>query len=152
MSLQEDGVSLPTALHMAVLERDVAALEDGLDTPVGPRGTKLSGGQVQRSAAARMFVREPELLVFDDLSSALDIETERTLWRRVLAHNRTCLAVSHRRSVLRQADQIVVLKDGYVEASGSLDEILASSTEMQRLWAGEFGTEAQARVLPEDVG
>lgn len=152
MGLQEDGVSLPTALHMAVLERDVAALEDGLDTPVGPRGTKLSGGQVQRSAAARMFVREPELLVFDDLSSALDIETERTLWRRVLAHNRTCLAVSHRRSVLRQADQIVVLKDGYVEASGSLDEILASSTEMQRLWAGEFGTEAQARVLPEDVG
>ncbi len=135
MGLSEDSVSLPTALHTAVMERDIAALEDGLDTPVGPRGTKLSGGQVQRSAAARMFVREPELLVFDDLSSALDVETERTLWTRVLAQERTCLAVSHRRSILHQADYIVLLKNGRIEATGSLDDLLSKSEEMQQLWA-----------------
>lgn len=142
MGLPEDGVSLPAALHTAVMEWDVAALEEGLDTRVGPRGTKLSGGQVQRSAAARMFVREPELLVFDDLSSALDIETERTLWGRVLARKRTCLAVSHRRSVLHQADHIVLLKDGRVEATGSLGDLLGKSEEMRRLWADERETSA----------
>ncbi len=60
-------------------------MEEGLDTLVGPRGVRLSGGQLQRSAAARMFVREPELLVFDDLSSALDVETETLLWERVFS-------------------------------------------------------------------
>ena len=65
------------------MEHDLAALEDGLDTLVGPRGVRLSGGQIQRAAAARMFVRDAELLVFDDLSSALDVETERTLWERL---------------------------------------------------------------------
>jgi ATP-binding cassette, subfamily B, bacterial len=67
------------------MERDVAVLHRGLDTEVGSRGVRLSGGQVQRSAAARMFMREAELLVFDDLSSALDVETERQLWEGVFA-------------------------------------------------------------------
>src|SRR5262249_12531813 len=71
------------AIHSAVLERDVLGLEDELETLVGPRGVKLSGGQVQRAAAARMFVRDSELLVFDDLSSALDRETEALLWSRL---------------------------------------------------------------------
>jgi ATP-binding cassette subfamily B protein len=72
-------------------------LEDGLDTLIGPRGVKLSGGQIQRVAAARMFVRPAQLLVVDDLSSALDVETERVLWERLLERPElTCLAVSHR--------------------------------------------------------
>ena len=70
-------------MRLAVMEYDLGEFEEGLETMVGPKGVKLSGGQVQRTAAARMFVREPELLVFDDLSSALDVETERTLWERV---------------------------------------------------------------------
>ena len=76
LGLPEDQVDLPGAIDASVLEPDVAELEKGLDTLVGPRGVRLSGGQVQRAAAARMFVRDPELLVFDDLSSALDVETE----------------------------------------------------------------------------
>jgi ATP-binding cassette subfamily B protein len=101
---------------------------------------RLSGGQVQRAAAVRMFVRAPELLVFDDLSSALDVATEQLLWERLFAERRaTCLVVSHRRPVLRRADQIVVLKDGKVEACGSLERLLASCQEMQRIWAGDFG-------------
>ena len=77
-----EKVDLQAAIRLAVLEEDLAELEDGLDTVIGAKGVKLSGGQRQRTAAARMFVRDPELLVFDDLSSALDVETERTLWER----------------------------------------------------------------------
>ncbi|MEH2290103.1 ABC transporter ATP-binding protein [Nostoc sp.] len=140
MGLPEDAVDLETAIYLAVMEKDIANLENGLDTLVGPRGTKLSGGQIQRSAAARMFVRESELLIFDDLSSALDVETERTLWQRLLeTENFTCLAVSHRQIALHQADQIIVLKDGRVEAMGKLQELLATCEEMQRLWSEDIG-------------
>ena len=78
---------LNNAIFAAVLEDDIKQLENGLDTLVGPRGVKLSGGQIQRTAAARMFVRAPELLVFDDLSSALDVETEQLLWSRLFARD-----------------------------------------------------------------
>jgi ATP-binding cassette subfamily B protein len=139
MGLNQSDEAVLGAIYQAVMEADLEDLEDGLDTLVGPKGVKLSGGQVQRTAAARMFVREPELLVFDDLSSALDVETERLLWERVFERSRaTCLVVSHRRAALRHADHIVVLKDGQVEAEGRLEDLLERSEEMQRLWHGEL--------------
>lgn len=83
MGMPPEEVDIPAAVHAAVLEQDILELEEGLDTMVGTRGVKLSGGQMQRTAAARMFARKPELYIFDDLSSALDVNTEKLLWERL---------------------------------------------------------------------
>ncbi|MBS3873726.1 MAG: ABC transporter ATP-binding protein [Firmicutes bacterium] len=130
---------LRQALRKADFSTDLAALTEGLDTIVGVRGVKLSGGQVQRVAAARAIIHQPELLVFDDLSSALDVRTEENLWRSLFGEESrgTYLVVSHRPQVLRRADKIIVLKDGRVEDSGSYDDLVKRCEEFRRLLGEE---------------
>jgi ATP-binding cassette subfamily B protein len=145
LGLREDQVDLRHAIEAAVLEEDVDAMPDGLDTVVGPRGVRLSGGQLQRAAAARMFVRQPELLVFDDISSALDVETERKLWERQFrarGNGRdapTCLVVSHREAVLRRADHIILLQNGRVADQGTLDALLSRREDLAHLTLAHGG-------------
>ncbi|MEO8083044.1 MAG: ABC transporter ATP-binding protein [Ardenticatenales bacterium] len=135
LGLARDDAALAEALARAVFDADVEAMPDGLDTRIGPRGTRLSGGQAQRAAAARMHLRTPSLLVFDDLSSALDVETEARLWDRLFAiPRRTVLAVAHRRGALGRADQVVVVDGGRVVAVGTVAELLAESEVFRRLW------------------
>lgn len=126
LGLERNQQALEQAIALAVFEQDVAAMPTGLKTVIGAKGVRLSGGQQQRSAATRMFVRTPELLIFDDLSSALDVETEQHLWSRLFAikdqfeqagataWQPTCLVVSHRESVLQRAEQIIVLEQGSI--------------------------------------
>jgi ATP-binding cassette subfamily B protein len=146
-----DGHRLTTSVRLAALEQDLALMPERLDTVVGPRGVRLSGGQVQRATAARALVRTPDLLVVDDLSSALDVETESLLWDRIAEAAKTghgpatLLVVSHRRAALERADQVLVLDRGSVVGAGPLDGLLRTCPEMRRLWSEELLVEAEER-------
>ncbi|MCM1982902.1 ATP-binding cassette domain-containing protein [Lyngbya confervoides] len=122
---------LEAAIALAALETDLAQFPLGLDMPIGVNGMRLSGGQVQRAAAARMLIRQSELLVFDDLSSALDLDTEQRLWSRLFnaQGEQTYLVVSHRPQIWQRADQILVLDQGQIAFLGPLQALPESHRE-----------------------
>lgn len=132
LGLDETQVDLTAAIRAAALTDDIAGWADGLDTVVGPSGAKVSGGQAQRLATARMFVREARLMVIDDFASAVDLDTEQALLGAMTpSPDRTFLVSSHRKAVLARADRIVLLREGRVHAVGGLSELLDSSAEMR---------------------
>lgn len=127
LGLNGTDQDLARTIQIAAFSQDLAQMPQGLETWIGSKGVRLSGGQQQRVAAARMLIRQPELLVFDDLSSALDLETEQLLWSRLLALNSgsqswkpTFLVVSHRPFVLEKADQVLVMEKGILKSQGDV--------------------------------
>lgn len=126
-----------SAIAVAQLTDELAEMPAGLETVIGARGSRLSGGQLQRASIARALVRSPQLLIVDDISSALDLGTEEALWEALLASQTTILAASHRRAALRRADHIVVLDRGRVMGAGSFTELMEGNTEFRRLWNAE---------------
>lgn len=113
-----DADRLRSALELAAVRDDVDGFPSGVETMIGPRGLRLSGGQRQRVATARALVHAPELLVLDDVSSALDVETEIRLWENLGAAGMTVIAVSHRQVAFDRADQLIELDRGRVTRHG----------------------------------
>ena len=113
------------ALQAARVDKVIAALPEGLDTLVGSRGYRFSGGEQQRLSLARTLLREPQVLILDEATSALDNETERAIQEAVLGADATRLVIAHRLSTIRDAEQIVVLDAGRVAERGTHAELLA---------------------------
>ncbi|BDA82710.1 multidrug ABC transporter ATP-binding protein [Aureimonas sp. SA4125] len=128
-----------SAVDKAHLTATIAALPDGIDTVVGERGVKLSGGQKQRLSIARMFLKDPAVLILDEATSALDTETERAIQASLaeLARGRTTLIIAHRLSTVRHADRIVVVADGRIVEEGSHTALLARGGAYARLVAAQ---------------
>jgi ATP-binding cassette subfamily B protein len=143
-----DDEALDESIHIATMTRDVEMMPEGLETLIGPRGVRLSGGQVQRSASARMFTRDPQILVLDDVSSALDVETEQLLWERLFALRAgvATLVVSHRRAAMLRADKIIVMEHGRIVASGTVEELQRGSEVFRAIWEGTVATSERAAM------
>ena len=124
------------AARLAGAERFIMALKDGFDTYVGERGVKLSGGQKQRIAIARVFLKNPPILILDEATSALDNESEILVGQSLekLAHGRTTLTIAHRLTTIKNYDRILVLGSEGIVESGTHEELLAKQGVYYRLW------------------
>ena len=125
------------ALRNANLYSFVSSLPDGLDTEVGERGTRLSGGQKQRLSIARIFLKNPKILVFDEATSSLDTESEKLIQDAFdrLAEGRTSIVIAHRLSTIKDSDIIFVIDKGQVKESGSHEELLEEKGIYYRLYS-----------------
>lgn len=130
------------AARRARLEEMISSLPNGLDTVVGERGVKLSGGQKQRMAIARMFLKNPPILILDEATSALDTETERAIQASLaeLAIGRTTLVIAHRLATIQNADRIVVVDETGVAEQGRHAELVAAGGVYRRLHEAQYGT------------
>jgi len=140
--LGADPAAIRDAAHRARLGGLIDSLPEGLDTVVGERGVKLSGGQKQRLAIARIFLKNPPLLILDEATSALDSETERAIQQALaeLSAGRTTLVIAHRLATIRNADRIVVVTEAGIAEQGSHDQLMAARGAYWRLHDAQFGT------------
>jgi ATP-binding cassette subfamily B protein len=127
------------AARRAQLDATIRAMPAGLDTVVGERGVRLSGGQKQRLSIARMFLKNPPILILDEATSALDTETERAIQAALaeLSRGRTTLIIAHRLTTIRNADRIVVIDERGIAEQGRHGELLAMGGAYQRLHAAQ---------------
>jgi ATP-binding cassette subfamily B protein len=134
------------AARRARLDGMIRELPDGLDTVIGERGVKLSGGQKQRLAIARIFLKNPPILILDEATSALDTETERAIQASLaeLAEGRTTLVIAHRLATIRDADRIVVVADGRIAEQGTHADLLARGAVYRALHEAQFGLDPAA--------
>jgi ATP-binding cassette subfamily B protein len=138
------------AARRARLDAMIADLPEGLDTVVGERGVKLSGGQKQRLAIARMFLKNPPILILDEATSALDTETEAAIQASLaeLAEGRTTLVIAHRLGTVRRADRIVVVTDRGIVEQGTHGDLLASGGTYRSLHDAQFATPRATQPTP----
>ena len=129
-----------TAARLAEADAFINQLPDGYDSQLGERGVKLSGGQKQRIAIARVFLKNPPILILDEATSSLDNETENLIQESLmqLSRNRTTLIVAHRLATIRHADRIVVLTPNGISEHGSHDELMALHGEYYKLYMAQF--------------
>ncbi|GKV54137.1 multidrug ABC transporter ATP-binding protein [Sporosarcina sp. NCCP-2222] len=127
------------AAKRAHLEEFIANLPDGYETQIGERGLKLSGGQKQRLAIARMFLKNPPILILDEATSALDTETERIIQQSLeeLSENRTTLVIAHRLTTIRNADRVIVVTPNGIEEEGTYSELVEQGGTFARLHANQ---------------
>lgn len=138
--LQASDEEIVAAAHKAHLEEFIASLPEGYETQIGERGLKLSGGQKQRLAIARMFLKNPPILILDEATSALDTATEQIIQEALteLAENRTTLIIAHRLATIRDADRVVVVTENGIEEQGSYDELVAQDGVFAKLHHSQF--------------
>jgi ATP-binding cassette subfamily B protein len=139
--LGADDAAIIDALRRAALDEYVLSLPNGLDTVVGERGVKLSGGQKQRLAIARIFLKNPPILILDEATSALDSATEYAIQQSLsaLSKGRTTLVVAHRLATIRNADRIVVVGTSGIVEQGTHSQLLAREGGYARLHQAQFG-------------
>ncbi|EHK9336592.1 ABC transporter ATP-binding protein [Listeria monocytogenes] len=141
--LDASDEEIEQVVKLAHLSKVVEEMPDGLDTIIGERGVKLSGGQKQRLAIARMFLKNPPILILDEATSALDTETEQVIQASLeeLAEGRTTLIIAHRLATIKHADRIIVVNETGIAETGTHDELLAQDNgAYKRLYDAQFNT------------
>lgn len=152
--LDASEAEIVEAARRARLDDVIANLPDGLDTVIGERGVKLSGGQKQRLAIARIFLKNPPILILDEATSALDTETERAIQQSLaeLAQGRTTLVIAHRLATIANADRILVVEGGRIVEQGSHGELLArDGGRYRRLHAAQVGQQPERFAIANDT-